>query len=130
MLRLSEPHPDSETTFVFVQLDFERLVSTPARSHVTVVDATFTDTRTASRESCTLSEIAASTTWQPLPRDRTIRYRSTWTNGRYASSARRHAAARCRRDILGGGEIRFGRLDQVETEIERCESPVVLDFKE
>ena len=28
------------------------------------------------------------------------------------------------------GEFRFGDLDQVQIEIERCESPVVLDFKE
>ena len=28
------------------------------------------------------------------------------------------------------GELRFGDLDQVQTEIERCESPVVLDLEE
>jgi hypothetical protein len=28
------------------------------------------------------------------------------------------------------GELRFGQLDQVKTEIERCESPVVLDLEE
>jgi hypothetical protein len=27
-------------------------------------------------------------------------------------------------------ELRFGDLDQVQTEIERCESPVVLDLEE
>jgi hypothetical protein len=34
------------------------------------------------------------------------------------------------RDILGSGEIQFGHRDQVKTEIERRESPVVLDLKE
>ena len=28
------------------------------------------------------------------------------------------------------GEFRFGHLDQVKTEIDRCESPVVLDLEE
>ena len=28
------------------------------------------------------------------------------------------------------GELRFGHLDQVKTEIERCESPIVLDLEE
>ena len=28
------------------------------------------------------------------------------------------------------GELRFGHLDQVKTEIDRCESPVVLDLEE
>ena len=28
------------------------------------------------------------------------------------------------------GELRFGDLDQVHTEIERCESPIVLDLEE
>ena len=28
------------------------------------------------------------------------------------------------------GELRVGHLDQVKTEIERCESPVVLDLEE
>ena len=28
------------------------------------------------------------------------------------------------------GELRFGHLGQVKTEIERCESPVVLDLEE
>jgi hypothetical protein len=28
------------------------------------------------------------------------------------------------------GEFRVGQLDEVETEIERCESPVVLDLEE
>jgi hypothetical protein len=28
------------------------------------------------------------------------------------------------------GELRFGDLDQVQTEIEHCESPVVLDLEE
>jgi hypothetical protein len=28
------------------------------------------------------------------------------------------------------GEFRFGHLDQVKTEIERCESPIVLDLEE
>jgi hypothetical protein len=28
------------------------------------------------------------------------------------------------------GEFRFGHLDQVKTEIERCELPVVLDLEE
>ena len=28
------------------------------------------------------------------------------------------------------GELRFGNLDQVKTEIERCKSPVVLDLEE
>ena len=28
------------------------------------------------------------------------------------------------------GELRFGDLEQVQIEIERCESPVVLDLKE
>ena len=36
--------------------------------------------------------------------------------------------------IQGGfrlsGEFRVGQLDQVKTEIERCESPVVLDLEE
>jgi hypothetical protein len=28
------------------------------------------------------------------------------------------------------GEFRFGHLDQVKTEIERCQSPIVLDLEE
>jgi anti-anti-sigma regulatory factor len=28
------------------------------------------------------------------------------------------------------GELRFGHLDQVKTEIERCQSPVILDLEE
>jgi len=28
------------------------------------------------------------------------------------------------------GELRFGDVDQVQTEIERCESPVILDLEE
>ena len=36
--------------------------------------------------------------------------------------------------IKGGirlsGEFRFGHLDQVKTEIERCESPIILDLEE
>ena len=28
------------------------------------------------------------------------------------------------------GELRFGHLDQVKTEIERCASPVILDLEE
>jgi len=28
------------------------------------------------------------------------------------------------------GELRFGHLDQVKTEIERCQSPIVLDLEE
>jgi hypothetical protein len=28
------------------------------------------------------------------------------------------------------GELRFGDLDQVQTEIERCQSPIVLDLEE
>ena len=37
---------------------------------------------------------------------------------------------RLKRRIRLSGEFRFGHLDQVKTEIERCESPVVLDLEE
>jgi hypothetical protein len=38
--------------------------------------------------------------------------------------------ARSKGRIRLSGELRFGDLDQVQTEIERCESPVVLDLEE
>jgi hypothetical protein len=37
---------------------------------------------------------------------------------------------RLKERIRLSGELRFGDLDQVQTEIERCESPVVLDLEE
>ena len=37
---------------------------------------------------------------------------------------------RLRGRIRLSGEFRFGHLDQVKTEIDRCESPVVLDLEE
>ena len=37
---------------------------------------------------------------------------------------------RVQRGIRLSGEFRVGQLDQVKTEIERCESPVVLDLEE
>ena len=37
---------------------------------------------------------------------------------------------RVRRGIRLSGEFRVDQLDQVKTEIERCESPVVLDLEE
>ena len=37
---------------------------------------------------------------------------------------------RSKRRIQLSGELRLGDLDQVQTEIERCESPVVLDLEE
>ena len=37
---------------------------------------------------------------------------------------------RVQREIRLSGEFRVDQLDQVKTEIERCESPVVLDLEE
>jgi hypothetical protein len=37
---------------------------------------------------------------------------------------------RVQRGIRLSGELRVGHLDQVKTEIERCESPIVLDLEE
>jgi hypothetical protein len=37
---------------------------------------------------------------------------------------------RVKRRIRLSGEFRVGDLDQVKTEIERCESPVILDLEE
>jgi hypothetical protein len=37
---------------------------------------------------------------------------------------------RLKGQIRLSGELRFGDLDQVQTEIERCASPVVLDLEE
>jgi pimeloyl-ACP methyl ester carboxylesterase len=77
-----------------------------------------------------LSEIAVSTTWQPGRATVRFRIAQPEQTGGAHRGARRHAAARPQRDILGGGEIRFGRLDEVKTEIQRCESPVDFDLKE
>ena len=37
---------------------------------------------------------------------------------------------RLKRRIRLSGELRFGHLDQVQTEIERCKSPIALDLEE
>jgi len=37
---------------------------------------------------------------------------------------------RVRGGIRLSGELRFGQLDQLKTEIERCQSPIVLDLEE
>jgi len=37
---------------------------------------------------------------------------------------------RVQRGIRLSGELRLGHLDQVKSEIERCESPIVLDLEE
>jgi hypothetical protein len=37
---------------------------------------------------------------------------------------------RFRGGIRLSGELRFGDLDEVKTEIERCQSPIVLDLEE